>query len=69
MSLQSAFVAADERLRDEPVTVTVREAQRLSGLGNTSIYQAIKDGRLKSTTVGRRRLIDYRSLLVLIECR
>lgn len=44
----------DERLL---LAVSPSEAARITGLGRTSIYAAIKDGDLKSIKLGRRRLI------------
>ena len=38
------------------------EATQYSGLGRTSIYNAIDAGLIKSTKVGRRRLIFRESL-------
>jgi len=49
-----------------PITVTIRTAREISGLGNTTIWALIKSGKLESTTVGRRRLIVYRSLAKLL---
>jgi len=45
-----------------PITVTVLQARKLSGLGNTKIWELISVGTLESVRVGRRRLITYRSL-------
>jgi excisionase family DNA binding protein len=45
-----------------PITVTIRTAREISGLGNTTIWALIKAGKLESVLVGRRRLITYRSL-------
>jgi excisionase family DNA binding protein len=53
----------------EPITVTVPEARRISGLGNTTIYELIRTGKLKSTTVGTRRLIDFASLRDLLTAK
>jgi hypothetical protein len=53
-------------MEQEPKTVTVRRARELSGLGITSLYQLMKDGKLKSKLIGRRRLIDYQSLCELL---
>jgi len=36
------------------LTVGVREAARLLGIGEQSIYQAIRDGRLPAIRVGRK---------------
>lgn len=51
----------------QPVTVTVGEAMRISGLGRSSIYQLIASGALQSKTVAGRRLIGYASLRALLE--
>lgn len=51
----------------KPLTITVRVARQLSGLGHTTIYKLIKERKLKTATVGRRRLIDYSSLETLIK--
>ena len=50
----------------KPISVTVKTARRLTGLGNTKIYELIKQQKLKTVAVGRRRLILYRSLEELI---
>lgn len=50
----------------KPITVTVSRACELTGLGRTSIYEALKDERLQSVTIGRRRLILYSSLEALV---
>jgi excisionase family DNA binding protein len=50
----------------KPITVTVQSARRLLGLGNTSIWKLIGEGRLETIRVGRRRLILYRSIEDLI---
>lgn len=50
----------------KPLSVTVQTARKLTGLGNTKIYELIRDGRLKSTTVDGRRLIIFRSIEELI---
>jgi Helix-turn-helix domain len=46
----------------EPITVSVAEAMRLSGLGLTKIYELINDGRVKTVKVDQRRLVVYASL-------
>lgn len=50
-----------------PITLTVSEALRLSGLGRTTLYGLIAEGKLASSTVGRRRLISYASLKALLD--
>ena len=52
-----------------PLTVRVGEACRLTGLGRTSIYKLIGDGRLRTVKLGRATLIEYTSLEALFrEC-
>jgi excisionase family DNA binding protein len=51
----------------ERVTCTVAEACEATGLGRTKLYALLAEGCLESTTVGRRRLIDVRSLKQLLK--
>jgi|UPI000834E3A7 predicted DNA-binding transcriptional regulator AlpA len=41
---------------------TIREATQASGLGRTTLWKLRKDGTLKEKCIGRRRLIDAKSL-------
>jgi excisionase family DNA binding protein len=50
----------------EPFAVRIPTAKRLTGLGETKLRELIRDGTLRSVTVGRTRLIDYASLKALI---
>jgi excisionase family DNA binding protein len=49
------------------LTCTIGEACEVTGLGRTTIYELIGTGRLRTTTVGRRRLVVVDSLLALLE--
>ena len=49
-----------------PIAVAVPEACRLSGVGSTTMYRLIGDGLVETTTIGKRRLIIYKSLEALI---
>jgi hypothetical protein len=51
-----------------PIAVSVKEASRLSGLGVTSIWAFLRDGRLEAVRVRgvRRTLISYSSLVRLL---
>jgi excisionase family DNA binding protein len=49
-----------------PITVTLAEALRLSGLGRTKLYQLIARREIESVRVGTRRLINYASLKALL---
>jgi len=39
----------------DPVALSIEEVIRATGLGRTSIYKEIAEGRLKSFKIGRRR--------------
>lgn len=51
----------------KPLMITLNDAVKLSGLGRTKLYELINDGTVKSTTVGRRRLVVYASLEALAQ--
>ncbi|MCI0485017.1 MAG: helix-turn-helix domain-containing protein [Blastocatellia bacterium] len=44
------------------VGYSYKEAQAITGLGRTSLWKAMKDGRLKCFKVGRRRLFSPKHL-------
>ena len=46
----------------ERIWVDVDDAIRLSGIGRTTVYKLIHEGRLVSTTVGRKRIISVKSI-------
>ncbi len=46
----------------KPISITVKTARDMSGLSNTTVYELIKTGRIKTTKVGRRTLVIYSSL-------
>jgi excisionase family DNA binding protein len=56
----------DEAAPCKPLTVSVREAVRLSGLGRSTIWKCIKSGVLTSIMVGHQRLIVFASLEALL---
>ena len=49
-----------------PPVMTVKEAEDASRLSHTTIYSLMNSGRLRSTKVGRRRLILRESLMALL---
>lgn len=51
----------------EPVTISITGAAKALGLGRTTIYGLIADGRLESIKVGSRHLIKTASIRQLIE--
>ena len=49
-----------------PLAYSIKEAVRISSIGRTSLYALINDGRLKTTKVGGRTLINAQSLRELV---
>lgn len=51
----------------EPLAVSVNDAAKALGLGRTSIYSMIGDGRLDTFKLGRRTLIKTASIRRLVD--
>jgi excisionase family DNA binding protein len=51
----------------EPLTVTVADARKISGLSNTTVYKLIGEGKLQVVKIGTRTLITYASVKKLLE--
>lgn len=45
-----------------PITVTIPDAVRATGMSRTSIYEALKRGDLTARKAGRRTLISFADL-------
>ena len=50
----------------QPITATVNDTAKALGLGRTSIYSLIREGRLEAIKMGRRTLIKVESIHRLI---
>lgn len=50
-----------------PLAVSISEAATMVGLGKTSLYAAIADGRLKTRKAGRRTLVEMTALREFID--
>lgn len=51
----------------EPLTVTVADALRITGIGRTKLYELIGTGDLATAKIGRRTLVMVDSLRALID--
>lgn len=60
----SNFSAAPQAAK--PLAVSVTTACKLLGVGNTTMWALIKGGRVKTVSIGRRRLVIYSSLELLL---
>lgn len=54
--------ATDDPIVLEPITVRVREACRLTGIGRSKLYMLIEEGHIEVVKVGSMTLITMRSL-------
>ncbi|WP_316227106.1 excisionase family DNA-binding protein [Bradyrhizobium sp. SZCCHNS3052] len=72
---QTALIVAPDEPERNPrkcipfaqrLTCTVAEACEATGLGRTKLYELIGNGRITTTTIGRRRLVIVQSLLSLV---
>lgn len=46
----------------DPIFVSIADAQRMLGLGKTSLYSLIADNKLETKQIGRRRLVVVSSI-------
>lgn len=51
---------------NQPLSVTVRRATEMSGLGKTTIYKLFNEKKLTRTKVGRRTLVRVAELAKLV---
>lgn len=49
-----------------PLVYSIKEAIRVSSIGKTRLYALINEGRLKTTKVGKRTLVNAQSLRELV---
>jgi len=51
---------------EPPLTLSVREAVRVTGLGKTTLFKLIDTGKLRRVKVGKRTLIPFADLKKLV---
>jgi excisionase family DNA binding protein len=62
MTIHGACISRDGPEGARPLAVPVKTACKLVGVGNTTMWALIKTGRVKTVSIGRRRLVIYASL-------
>ena len=50
-----------------PITMSINDATKLVGLGRTTIYKLIEEGRIETIRIGRRTLCKVASLQRLVD--
>ena len=66
MPLQTISDSSAAREAAKPLAVSVTTACKLLGVGNTTMWALIKGGRVKTVSIGWRRLVIYSSLELLL---
>ncbi len=50
-----------------PIAMTIADVSRLTGIGRTSIFEAIRQGRLRAVKAGSRTLIKADNLAAFVD--
>ena len=66
MTAHARGISLDFQDGARPLAVPVKTACKLVGVGNTTMWALIKVGRVKTVSIGRRRLVIYASLEALL---
>ena len=53
----------------EPLAVSINDTARMLGVGRTTVYEMIKDGRLEAFKLGRRTLVRVDSIRRLVDAQ
>ena len=53
----------------EPLAVSINDTAKSLGVGRTTVYEMIKDGRLKAFKLGRRTLVRVESIRRLVDAQ
>ncbi len=69
MSIQSTGISHKHEAGDgtlKPLTVTIKCACEILGIGPTKMWELVKAERVKTINLGRRRLVIFASLEALV---
>lgn len=53
----------------EPLAISIKDTAKTLGLGRTSVYALIAQGRLEAIKIGRRTLVRVESIRLLVASR
>jgi excisionase family DNA binding protein len=62
MSISRVGQEPNSDLQSAPLAVSVKKACELIDVGQTTMWAMIRDGRVSSIKIGKKRLIIYKSL-------
>ena len=62
MNIQSCGTSRDAPSPGKPLAVSVRRMCHLLDIGNTKAWELIRLGRVKTFTIGRKRLVVFASI-------
>lgn len=60
-------MAEQDALPTEPLTVRIKTAVKLTGIGRSTLYELIQSGEIETVKIGRSTFIPYRSIKRLVE--
>ena len=68
MSIYSTVASASKESPQglKPLSVSLRTARALVGVGNTKLWELINKGTLRTIMIGRKRFVVYESLELLL---
>ncbi|MBG6118183.1 MULTISPECIES: helix-turn-helix domain-containing protein [unclassified Sphingobium] len=60
-------IAEQDALPMEPLTVRIKTAVKLTGIGRSTLYELIQSGEIETLKIGRSTFIPYRCIKRLVE--
>lgn len=60
-------MAEQDALPMEPLTVRIKTAVKLTGIGRSTLYELIQSGEIETIKIGRSTFIPYRCIKRLVE--
>ena len=60
-------MAEQDVLPTEPLTVRIKTAVKLTGIGRSTLYELIQSGEIETVKIGRSTFIPYRCIKRLVE--